>query len=53
VCDPLSARSAALGDLIQPGTFRYYQAWYRDPDPSFCTPSPATFNTSNAVLVAW
>ena len=52
--DPsISARSLALGDLIRPGTYRYYQAYYRDQDASFCNPSPATFNASNAVMVAW
>jgi hypothetical protein len=50
--DPtISARSAALGDLIRPGTYRYYQVSYRDPDPAFC--NSATFNASNAVMVAW
>jgi hypothetical protein len=50
--DPsISARSAALGDLIRPGTYRYYQVCYRDPDPAFC--NSATFNASNAVMVAW
>jgi hypothetical protein len=48
---PISVQSAALGDLIRPGTFRYYQVFYRDGNPSFCTPS--TFNASNAVMVAW
>ena len=52
--DPsISARSATLGDPIDPGTFRYYQGWYRDPDPAFCSPPPATFNASNAVMVRW
>ena len=54
VGDPsISARSAALGDPIQSGTYRYYQLYYRDPDPAFCNPAPATFNASNAVMVAW
>lgn len=48
---PISARSASLGDLIRPGTFRYYQTYYRDPHPAFCTPT--TFNASNAVMVRW
>jgi hypothetical protein len=51
--DPsISARSAALGDPIQPGTYRYYQACYRDAHPAFCNPQP-TFNASNAVMVRW
>ena len=52
--DPsISARSAGLGDPIQPGTDRYYQVHYRDVDPAFCNPAPATFNASNAVMVRW
>ena len=52
--DPaISARSAALGDLIRPGTFRYYQVYYHDTSASFCNPPRATFNASNAVMVAW
>jgi len=53
--DPsVSAQSALLGDPIQPGQSRWYQAYYRDPDASFC-PAPAgnTFNISNAVRVDW
>jgi hypothetical protein len=50
--DPsVSARSAALGDPIPQGTYRYYQVLYRDSSPSFC--NLATFNASNAVMVAW
>ena len=51
--DPsVSARSAALGDPIPHGSFRYYQVAYRDADPGYCRPA-ATFNASNAVMVAW
>jgi len=51
--DPaIRARSAALGDGIQPGTYRYYQVVYKDDDPGFCR-RRATFNASNAVMVAW
>ena len=49
---PISVRSAALGDPIQPGSYRYYQVVYRDSNPGFCNPQ-ATFNASNAVMVAW
>ena len=45
--------SASLGDPIAPGTPRYYQTYYRDPDPAFCLPSPSNFNASNAVTVNW
>ena len=53
--DPsISARSAALGDPIQPGQRRHYQVWYRDPDPSFCPPpAGSTSNLSSAITVYW
>jgi hypothetical protein len=50
---PISVKSAALGDPISPGSYRYYQAYYRDPDPAYCNPFPAAFNISNGVVVAW
>jgi hypothetical protein len=50
----VSARSAALADTIPTGASRYYQVFYRDPNPSFC-PAPAgnTWNVSSGVAVAW
>jgi hypothetical protein len=53
--DPsLSARSAALGDPIQPGELRSYQIYYRDPDPTFCpAPQGSTWNVSSGVIVNW
>ncbi len=48
---PIQARSAALGDTIPAGGTRYYWAYYRDPNATFCT--AATFNASNAVEVHW
>jgi len=53
--DPsISARSAALGDPIAPGSTRYYQTYFRDPNPSFCpTPVGGTFNVSNAYRITW
>jgi hypothetical protein len=48
---PVSVRSAMLGDTISVGDTRYYQVYYRDPNPSFCTPN--TFNVGNAQQVAW
>ena len=49
-----SARSAALGDALAPGTTRYHQAHYRDPDPGFCAaPQGATFNASGALAITW
>jgi hypothetical protein len=50
----LSARAIELGDLLQPGSTRVYQAFYRDPDPFFCPePVGGTWNTSNALRIAW
>ena len=50
----VTARSAALGDPIAPGTTRFYQVYYRDPAPAFC-PSPLgnTFNTSSGNRIDW
>jgi hypothetical protein len=53
--DPsISARSAALGDPLQPGMVRFYSVVYRDPDTAFC-PSPmgAAFNLTNVIRVSW
>lgn len=47
----LSARSAARGDVLTPGSTRYYDVYYRDPNVSFCP--GATFNVTNAVRVNW
>jgi hypothetical protein len=33
------------------GCIRTYQCWYRNADPTFCTPS--TFNLTNALEVTW
>jgi hypothetical protein len=53
--DPsVTARSAALGDPILPGSTRYYQSYYRDANPTFCTaPAGGTFNVSNAIAITW
>ena len=53
--DPsISARSAALGDPLQPGMVRYYSVVYRDPTLAFCqAPLGAAFNLTNAIRVAW
>jgi hypothetical protein len=51
---PITVRSAALGDPIAPGSSRYYQTYYRDANPTFCpTPMGSTFNASNAVGIVW
>jgi hypothetical protein len=50
----ISARSAALGDPIAPGSMRAYQVYYRDPSSSFC-PAPAgnTWNVGNGLRIDW
>lgn len=42
---------SVLGNVPPQGGLRYYQAWYRNADPTFCT--AATFNMTNAVEVWW
>ncbi|MCY2959427.1 MAG: hypothetical protein NTY35_04615 [Planctomycetota bacterium] len=50
----VSARSAAMGDVLAPGMTRVYQAYYRDPNPTFCpTPAGNLWNMSSALLVRW
>ena len=50
----ISARSAEFGDTLLPGDVRYYQIYYRDPNPRFCAgPDGDTFNVSNALAVTW
>ena len=50
----VSARSAALGDVIAPGSTRYYQVYYRDPSGTFCAaPTGNTYNISNGVRIDW
>jgi Tol biopolymer transport system component len=52
--DPsVSARSAALGDVIAPGTSRYYYVYYRDPIVLGGCPSGSTFNTTQTGQIAW
>jgi hypothetical protein len=53
--DPsISARSAALGDPIAPGTTRTYQTYYRDPVAGFCAPpAGSTFNVTNGLRIVW
>jgi hypothetical protein len=51
--DPsVSARSAALGDLLAPGAQRWYQVYYRDPAPGFCGPLN-TFNVTQTGAISW
>ncbi|MFN0008647.1 MAG: right-handed parallel beta-helix repeat-containing protein [Planctomycetota bacterium] len=53
--DPsITARSAAVGDPIAPGSLRHYQIWYRDAKPSFCAPPVGdAWNVSSGVTVSW
>ncbi len=48
----ISARSAAFGDVLTPGTKRWYQTYYRDP-ASFACASPSTFNITSGVQIEW
>lgn len=51
---PITARSAALGDPIAPGSSRGYQVYYRDPDVAFCPePRGNTWNVSSGVTITW
>lgn len=50
----ITARSAAVGDPIAPGSLRHYQIWYRDAKPAFCAPPAGdAWNVSAGVTVSW
>jgi hypothetical protein len=49
----VSARSATLGDVIAPGTHRFYSAYYRDPIILGGCNVLFTFNITNAGDVLW
>jgi hypothetical protein len=53
--DPsITARSAALGDTITPGSTRYYQVYYRDPVLTFCPQPPGnSWNVSGGIIILW
>jgi hypothetical protein len=52
--DPaISVRSAALGDMISAGQYRYYGVYYRDPIVLGGCPSASTFNITNQLAVLW
>jgi hypothetical protein len=54
--DPgISQRSASLGDpVLGSGATRYYQTYYRDPDPAFCAaPQGSTSNITNGLILVW
>jgi subtilisin-like proprotein convertase family protein len=45
----VKTQSAALGDVIAPGSTRYYQVYYRDP----ASVSGLNFNVGNALEITW
>jgi len=52
--DPtVTARSAAKGDLIQPGQSRWYLVYYRDPVVLGNCPAGHTFNSTQTGRVDW
>jgi hypothetical protein len=52
--DPsIPARSASLGDVITPGSTRYYMVYYRDPNVLGGCDASTTFNTTPMAIVAW
>jgi hypothetical protein len=53
--DPsVSARSAQLGDVIAPGSVRYYQTYYRDPNLAFCAPPQGdAWNVTQGLRIVW
>ena len=52
--DPtVSARSAAKGDVIQPGENRWYLVYYRDPTVLGGCPSSSTFNATQTGEISW
>jgi hypothetical protein len=52
--DPtVSARSAALGDVIQPGQSRWYLVYYRDPVVLGGCPVSSVFNATQTGQVTW
>jgi Tol biopolymer transport system component len=52
--DPtVSTRSAAKGDVIQPGQSRWYLVYYRDPNVLGGCPASSTFNATQTGQVSW
>jgi hypothetical protein len=50
----ISARSAALGNLITAGATRHYQTYYRDPVLGFCPNPPGNgWNISSGLMLTW
>ena len=53
--DPtIPTQSANLGDPIAPGSTRYYQVYYRDPNLGFCPSPPGnSWNVSSGYQILW
>jgi uncharacterized repeat protein (TIGR01451 family) len=52
--DPITVRSAFLGDPITAGSVRSYQVFYRNADESFCVaPVGDNWNLTNGIRVTW
>jgi Tol biopolymer transport system component len=49
----VSARSAALGDVLQPGQSRFYLVYYRDPIVLGGCPAVSAFNTTQTGRIDW
>ena len=50
----VSTQSANLGDPITPGSQRWYQVYYRDPNLAFCPNPPGnSWNVSSGLVVSW
>jgi hypothetical protein len=49
----ISARAAALGDVLAAGTQRHYYVYYRDPVVFGGCPAASTFNVTQAGSVTW
>jgi hypothetical protein len=49
----VSARSAAFGDVIAPGTHRYYGVYYRDPNVLGGCSALSTYNITQQLDVLW
>jgi hypothetical protein len=50
----ITQRSASLGDTIPQGSTRFYQVYYRDPQPGFCPNPPGnSWNVSNGAQIVW
>jgi plastocyanin len=51
---PITVRSANLGDPIAPGSMRFYQTYYRDPNLAFCpAPMGDSWNVSGGIQILW